>query len=70
MKDSGFRIRVERQLREAFIAACKEHDIPAAQVLRHFMREYVERYERMKTIGHSTKHLGTGQTRSHLGKEE
>lgn len=42
MKDSGFRIRVQRELREQFLAACKAQDKPAAQVLREFMREYVE----------------------------
>ena len=40
-KDSGFRIRVERDLRERFLAACRKHDRPAAQVLREFMRSYV-----------------------------
>ena len=41
MKDVGFRIRIDRQLREAFLHACKAEDKPAAQVLREFMREYV-----------------------------
>jgi hypothetical protein len=40
-KDSGFRIRVERELREKFLAACRKQDRPAAQVLREFMRIYV-----------------------------
>ena len=40
-KDSGFRIRVERDLRERFLAACRKQDRPAAQVLRKFMRSYV-----------------------------
>ena len=40
-KDSGFRIRVERELREEFISACRKQDRPAAQVLREFMRAYV-----------------------------
>lgn len=42
MKDVGLRIRIDRQLREAFLAACKAEDKPAAQVLREFMRAYVE----------------------------
>jgi hypothetical protein len=41
MKDSGLRIRIERELREKFLATCREQDRPAAQVLREFMREYV-----------------------------
>ena len=41
MKDSGFRIRVERDLREQFLEACRAKDLPAAQVLREIMRDYV-----------------------------
>ena len=41
MKDSGFRIRIERDLRERFLEVCKEQDRPAAQIIREFMREYV-----------------------------
>jgi antitoxin component of RelBE/YafQ-DinJ toxin-antitoxin module len=40
-KDSGLRIRIERPLREAFLEACRTQDMPAAQVLRAFMREFV-----------------------------
>ena len=43
MKDVGLRIRVQRELREQFLEACRAQDKPAAQVLREFMREYVER---------------------------
>ncbi|WP_417843555.1 hypothetical protein [Thalassospira sp.] len=41
MKDSGLRIRVERELRERFLEICREQDKPAAQVIREFMREYI-----------------------------
>lgn len=41
MKDSGLRIRVQRELRQKFLEACQADDKPAAQVLREFMREYV-----------------------------
>jgi hypothetical protein len=41
MKDSGLRIRIERELRDKFLATCREQDRPAAQVIREFMREYV-----------------------------
>lgn len=43
MKESGLRIRVENQLREEFLRACKKDDLTAAQVLRAFMRSYVDR---------------------------
>lgn len=41
-KDSGFRIRVERDLRDKFIQMCRAKDRPAAQVIRDFMRQYIE----------------------------
>jgi hypothetical protein len=42
IKDAGLRIRLDRELRDAFIATCRQCDKPAAQVLREFMRQYVE----------------------------
>lgn len=44
MKDVGLRIRVQRDLREQFLAACQAEDKPAAQVLREFMRAYVREH--------------------------
>jgi hypothetical protein len=44
MKDSGLRIRIERELREKFLATCRELDRPAAQVIREFMREFVSKH--------------------------
>lgn len=41
-KDAGFRIRVERELRDQFIEKCRAKDRPAAQVIRDFMRQYIE----------------------------
>ena len=35
------RIRVEAELRKQFIDVCRAHDLTAAQVLRAFMRHYV-----------------------------
>jgi hypothetical protein len=43
MPESGFRIRVDDGLRRDFIAACRQRDLTAAQVLRGFMRHFVER---------------------------
>lgn len=40
-KDAGLRIRIERDLRDEFIAACRRDGKPAAQVLRQYMRLYV-----------------------------
>ena len=45
MKDSGIRIRVERELRDKFLDVCRQLDRPAAQVLREFMRGYIAEHE-------------------------
>ncbi|MBK3801836.1 plasmid-related protein [Azospirillum brasilense] len=45
MKDTGIRIRVDRGLREAFLAACQSEDRRASDVLRDFMQSYVERHQ-------------------------
>ena len=42
MKDVGLRIRIQRELREEFLRVCRAQDKPAAQVLREFMKAYVE----------------------------
>ena len=39
-KDTGLRIRVERELRAAFLDACRQKGKTAAQVLRDYMRKY------------------------------
>lgn len=44
-KDVGFRIRIDRNLRERFLEVCRAQDKPAAQVLREFMRVYIETHE-------------------------
>lgn len=41
-KDAGLRIRVEKDLRAAFVRACRDADRPAAEVIREFMHRYVE----------------------------
>lgn len=43
MKDAGMRIRVEQDLRDAFVEACQKMDVPAAQVLRQHMKAVVEK---------------------------
>jgi len=44
VKDSGLRIRVQRELRDSFLEVCRTKDKPAAQVIREFMRDYVEQH--------------------------
>lgn len=42
--EAGLRIRVDDALRRDFISTCKSQDTTAAQVLRAFMRSYLEQY--------------------------
>jgi hypothetical protein len=41
-KDVGMRIRIDKELREAFVEACRTNDVPASEILREFMRHYSE----------------------------
>jgi antitoxin component of RelBE/YafQ-DinJ toxin-antitoxin module len=42
LKDAGLRIRVEKDLREAFVQACKFEGESASNVIRNFMQTYVD----------------------------
>jgi len=48
MKDAGMRIRVEPDLRDAFLKVCHDANVPAAQVIRGFMRDFVEQQDALK----------------------
>jgi len=41
-KEAVFTMKLEPELRDAFMAAAKAADRPASQILREFMREYVQ----------------------------
>ena len=41
-KDAVLQIRLPADLKAAFLRACQKKDLSAAQVLRHFIRAYVE----------------------------
>ncbi len=43
-KSSNYRIRVEPELHQEFLDICKSEDRPAAQVMREFMRAYVNKH--------------------------
>lgn len=43
-KDVGLRIRVDRELRNEFLDICRTLDRPASQILREFMRTYIDEY--------------------------
>ena len=57
MKDVGLRIRVQRDLREAFLEVCRAQDKPAAQVLREFMRAYVAEHSDSDSLADRSKLL-------------
>lgn len=44
-KTHNYRLRVEPELHQAFLDACKFEDRPAAQVMREFMKQYVEKHK-------------------------
>jgi antitoxin component of RelBE/YafQ-DinJ toxin-antitoxin module len=43
-KDSGLRIRVELELREAFAQACQAQGMVGSEVLRQFMRSFAAKH--------------------------
>ncbi len=45
MPETTFTFRVDEALKAAFSDAAKAHDRPGSQLLRDFMREYVEKAE-------------------------
>ena len=45
MKECGLHVRVEENLRRRFVEACQQSDQTASQVLRAFMRRYVEDWD-------------------------
>jgi len=45
-KDAGLRIRVEMELREAFVQACRAQNRGASEVLRDFMRVFTDKHQR------------------------
>jgi len=44
-KEVQMTIKMERDLREAFLAAAASEQRPAAQIMREFMREFIARSE-------------------------
>ncbi len=46
-KNTGMRIRIEKELRQEFLDVCRTQDRPAAQVLREFMRDYIRQHHKL-----------------------
>jgi len=49
MKDAGMHIRVEQELKDAFVAVCQKMDITAVQVLRQHKRVVVAKAEKNRS---------------------
>ena len=45
-KTAALRIRIEPELHRRFLDTCKAQDIPASQVLREFMKQYIATHEK------------------------
>lgn len=45
-KESQLVIRLDKELRDQFVAACKDVDTSASREIRRFMKHYLARYER------------------------
>ncbi len=43
-------VRVDKDLRDAFIEACRRNDSTASQELRRFMRDYVKKHGQQKLL--------------------
>lgn len=59
MATSGLRVRVEPELREQFIEECRRRDLTASQVIRSFMRQYIEeglKKRLWESVGKESKH--------------
>ena len=50
-KTSALRIRIDPELHQQFLTICKDLDRPASQVLREFMRRFVEENSDAKRNG-------------------
>lgn len=64
MKDVGLRIRIEKELRDRFVEACRRKDVPAAQVLRGFMRGFVDEEGEQAAPSRKTKRQKTTKGRA------
>lgn len=62
-KDVGIRIRVEKELREAFQDACTAEHRQVSDVLREFMRAYAEQHDmrQAKLFVESDQRINNGQ---------
>jgi hypothetical protein len=59
MKAAGLRIRIEPELRDAFMATCHRKDMAAAQVIRSFIKDYVQQHQEAEASFIKSRKLST-----------
>ena len=59
-KDAGMRIRIERELRDAFAEACQAQGLAAAEVLRDFMRSFAAKHRSEQSVLFGREHKPKG----------
>lgn len=65
IKSAGLRIRVEKDLRDAFTQACHDQNLVASDVLREYMRDFTRRHvSGQATLFAPPPHREAGQRRS------
>ena len=69
-KEAVFTMKLEPELRDAFMAAAAAADRPASQIVREFMRDYVQQDRRYveflrRTVETSRADIAAGRTYSH-----
>ena len=79
MKEAVFTMKLEPELRNAFMAAAESAHRPASQVMRELMREYVQRQQaaqeynaflaRKVEIARQQVEVGLGYTEEEVAKE-
>ena len=81
MKTAEYKFRLDPSLREAFFSICKEQDVPASQVMRSLMRDYINQQRTQSTVTYLNRPLirnsykfleffaGGGMARAGLGTE-
>jgi predicted transcriptional regulator len=65
-KEAVFTMKLEPELRDAFMAAARRDDRPASQIMREFMRNYVEQDREYveflrRKVEHSRKSIAEGR---------
>jgi hypothetical protein len=68
-KDVAFKLRIEEELRRAFLEVCREEDRPAAQVVREFMRGYVADHRAASQVEPISERKGDNPENEHSRKK-